>query len=203
MAYFSYRRGMTSLRISRVLRPLLGDRVDGPVGKAIDILAIIATLFGVAVSLGLGTLQIDAGLGEVFGLPSGIGLQLVIIAVTAVAYMLSASTPVEKGVNLLSQASIVLAVFLVAYFFVVGPTILQLNAFTQETGSYLANIVPLSSTWAPSTRGSRGSGSWTIFFWATWIAWAPYVGVFIARISRGRTIREFVVGVLLAPSCSA
>ena len=201
VAYFSFRRGMNSLQISTVLYPLLGDRVNGPIGKAVDILAIFATLVGVAGSLGSGTLQIDAGLSRVFGLPSGLGLQLTIIAVTGVAYMLSASTPVDKGVNFLSQASIYLAFFLVVYFLVVGPTLLQLNALTQETGSYLANIVPQSFYMAAyRPEESAWLGSWTIFFWATWIAWAPYVGAFIARISRGRTIREFIVGVLVAPS---
>ena len=201
VAYFSFRRGMNSLRISTVLYPILGDRVHGPIGKAIDILAVFATLVGVAGSLGSGTLQIDAGLSQIFGLPSGIGLQLAIIAVTGVAYMLSASTPVEKGVNFLSQASIYLAFFLVVYFMVVGPTLLQLNAATQGMGNYLANIVPQSfylSAYRPDE--SAWLGSWTIFFWATWICWAPYVGAFIARISRGRTIREFIVGVLVAPS---
>ncbi len=131
VAYFSYRRNLTNLRISAVFRPLLGDRVDGPAGKAIDILAILATLVGIAASLGAGTLQIDAGLGAVFGLPSGIGLQLIIVFVTAIAFMLSAATPIDKGVNFLSQASIYLAVVLIVYFLIVGPTILQLNAFTQ------------------------------------------------------------------------
>ena len=201
VAYFSYRKGMQNLQISTVFRPLLGDRVDGPVGKAIDILAIIATLFGVAVSLGLGTLQIAAGLNAVFGLPNGVGMMLLIIGVTAVAYMLSASTPIEKGVNFLSQASMYLAFLLLIYFMVVGPTLLQLNTFTQELGGYLANLVPRSlrmSAYDP--QEAEWLGSWTIFFWATWIAWGPYVGAFIARISRGRTIREFIVGVLIGPS---
>src|SRR5215207_3717361 len=201
VAYFTYRRGMANLQISTVFRPLIGDRVDGPIGNAIDILAILATLFGVAVSLGLGTLQIAAGLSKVFGLPHGIGLMLIIIAVTAVAYMLSASTPIDKGVNYLSQASMYLAFVLLIYFLVIGPTILQLNTFTQELGVYLGNIVPQSlrmSAFDP--REAEWLGSWTIFFWATWIAWGPYVGAFIARISRGRTIREFIVGVLVGPS---
>jgi len=118
--------------------------------------------------------------------------------------MLSASTPIEKGVNILSQASIYLAVVLLVFFIIVGPTLLQLNAFTQGIGSYMANIVPMSlSTSAFDTQETAWLGDWTIYFWATWIAWAPYVGVFIARISRGRTIRQFVVGVLIAPACSA
>ena len=201
VAYFTYRRGMSNLQISTVFRPLIGDRVDGPVGNAIDILAILATLFGVAVSLGLGTLQIAAGLSTVFGLPDGVGMLLIIVAVTAVAYMLSAATPIEKGINYLSQASMYLAFLLLVYFLVVGPTLLQLNTFTEELGVYLANLVPQSlrmSAFDP--QEAEWLGSWTIFFWATWIAWGPYVGAFIARISKGRTIREFIVGVLIGPS---
>ena len=201
IAYFSYRRGMQNLQISTVFRPLIGDRVDGPMGKAIDIIAILATLFGVAVSLGLGTLQIAAGLDSVFGVPSTIAVLLIIIAVTAVAYMLSASTPLDKGINILSQASMYLAILLLVYFLVVGPTLLQLNSFTQGIGVYLANIVPQSlrlSAFDP--KEAEWLGSWTIFFWATWIAWGPYVGAFIARISKGRTIREFIVGVMIGPS---
>lgn len=199
VGYFSFRKGETSLRISAVFRPLIGDRVNGPLGQAIDILAILATLFGVAVSLGMGTLQIDAGLHAAFGIPSGVGLQMGIIAVTAVAYMLSASTPIEKGVNFLSQSSMVMAVILLVYFLVVGPTLLQLNAFTESIGLFLADLIPMSFRMNAFDR-DQWLGEWTIFFWATWIAWAPYVGAFIARISRGRTIREFVIGVLLAPS---
>ena len=201
VGYFSYRKGMTNLQISMVFRPLIGDRVNGPLGKAIDVIAILATLFGVAVSLGLGTLQIAAGLNAVFGIPSAIPVLLVIIAVTAVAYMLSASTPLEKGINFLSQTSMYVAFLLLAYFFVVGPTVLQLNAFTQDLGVYLINLIPQSLRLAAfDPQQQEWLGSWTIFFWATWIAWGPYVGAFIARISRGRTIREFIVGVLIGPS---
>jgi glycine betaine transporter len=199
VAYFSYRRGVKSLRISTVFRPLLGDRVDGRVGQAIDVLAVLATLFGIAVSLGLGTLQIEAGLGEVFGVSTGIALQLLIIVVTAAAYMLSASTPVERGVRWLSNASMVMAAAMLAFFLVVGPTGLQFNAFTQDVGGYLSGLVPMSLR-TGAFDPDPWLGEWTIFFWATWIAWAPYVGVFIARISRGRTVREFLLGVLIAPS---
>ncbi|MBA2551284.1 MAG: BCCT family transporter [Nocardioidaceae bacterium] len=199
VAYFSFVRGTNSLRVSSVFRPLIGDRVDGPIGKTIDVISIIATLFGVAVSLGLGTLQINAGLGEAFGVPMGIPVQMIIIAVTAAGYMLSASTPIEKGVNFLSQTSIVLAVVLLAYLVVVGPTILQLNAFTQGIGDYITGLVPMSLQ-MNAFEPTPWLGTWTIFFWATWVAWAPYVGAFIARISRGRTIREFLLGVMVAPS---
>jgi glycine betaine transporter len=201
VAYFSYRKGQANLQISAVFRPLIGDRVDGPLGKAIDIIAILATLFGVAVSLGLGTLQISSGLNSVFGIPSTVLVLLIIIAITGVAYMLSASTPLDKGINILSQISMYLAFLLLVYFLIIGPTLLQLNSFTQEIGVYLANLVPQSlrlSAFDPQQQ--EWLGSWTIFFWATWIAWGPYVGAFIARISKGRTIREFIVGVLVGPS---
>ena len=199
IAYFSYRRGVTSLRISSVFRPLLGDRVDGPIGQAIDVLAVLATLFGIAVSLGLGTLQIGAGLGEAFGLPTGVVVQLVIIGVTAVAYMLSASTPVDRGVRWLSNGSMVLAAILLVFFIVVGPTVLQLNVLTQGVGRYLGELIPMSLN-TTAFDPNPWLGEWTIFFWATWIGWSHYVGDFIARISRGRTIREFLLGVLIAPS---
>jgi len=199
VGYFSYRRGANSLRISAVLRPVLGDRVDGGVGQAIDVLAILATLFGVAVSLGLGTLQIEAGLSQAFGAPEGLGLQLGIIIVTAVGYMLSAATPVERGIRGLSNLSMVLAVMLLGYFLVVGPTVLQLNTMTQGMGDYASGLVDMSMR-TSAFESTSWLGEWTLFFWATWIAWAPYVGAFIARISRGRTIREFLVGVLVAPT---
>lgn len=199
VGYFSYRRGHNNLLLSQVFRPVLGDRVDGAAGKTIDILAIMATLFGIAVSLGLGTLQIDAGLNATFGTPTGTGTQIAIIAVTAVAYMLSASTPLERGIQTLSNVSMVLASFLLVYFLIVGPTLLAFNTFTQQTGVYLFQLIPMSVR-TNAFNPDPWLGDWTIFFWATWIAWAPFVGAFIARISRGRTIREFVIGVLLAPS---
>ena len=141
IAYFNFRRDEPGL-VSAVFRPVLGDRVDGPLGQAIDVLAIIATLFGVAVSLGLGTLQIASGLSEVFGVPGGALTIVAVLAVTAVAYLLSAATGIERGVKWLSNASVVVAAALVAYFLVAGPTVLQLNALTQGTGSYLADLVP-------------------------------------------------------------
>ena len=199
VGYFSYRRGLNNRQISSVFSAVLADRVNVPIGKANDILAIMATLFGVAVSTGLGTLQIEAGLSEAFGAPTGTGMLLGIIVVTAAAYMLSASTPVERGVQTLSNLSMFLAFFLLVYFFIVGSALLSLNTFTQGLGIYLINLIPMSLR-MNAFNPDPWLGDWTIFFWATWIAWAPYVGAFIARISRGRTIRQFVVGVLVAPS---
>jgi glycine betaine transporter len=199
IAYFSHHRGEESLQVSSVLRPVLGDRVDGAAGMAVDVLAIIATLFGVGVSLGLGTLQIAAGLHEVFGLPTGLGMELAIIGFTAVAYLLSASTPLESGIQVLSNLSMALALLFLGYFIVVGPTVLEMSALTQGIGEYGWRLLPMSLR-TNAFDPDPWLGEWTVFFWATWIAWAPYVGAFIARISRGRTIRQFVVGVLLTPS---
>jgi glycine betaine transporter len=199
MAYVNFRRDRPHL-VSSVFYPLLGDRVNGPIGKAIDIVAVVATLFGVAVSLGLGTVQIGAGFDETFGIPNAIGLQLIIIAVTAAGYMISASTPVSKGVNYLSQASIYVAAVLLIFFLVTGPTVTQINAYTQGIGDYLGNLIPMSFTMNSFDADIAFLSKFTIFHFATWIAWAPFVGAFIARISRGRTIREFALGVLIAPT---
>jgi glycine betaine transporter len=199
IAYFNFRRDEPGL-VSRVFRPVLGDRVEGPIGQTIDVLAIIATLFGVAVSLGLGTLQITSGLSTVFDIPAGSLTVIAVLAITGVAYLLSASTGIQHGVKWLSNASMVVAAVLLAYFLVAGPTVLQLNTLTQGTGGYVADLVPMSFRLNAFQPGDSWAGEWTLFYWATWIGWSPFVGMFIARISRGRSIREFVVAVLAVPS---
>ena len=200
LAYFTFRKGMPNL-VSTAFYPLLGDRVYGPIGKTIDILAIFATLFGSATSLGLGALQINQGLNAVFGIGGreAIGLAIVVIAVLTLAFILSAISGVHRGIQWIANTNMVLAVFLLVFVFVLGPTVFILNTFTQSIGGYLANIVPMSFRTASYGDSAFVSG-WTIFYWAWWISWAPFVGVFIARISRGRTIKEFVFGVILAPS---
>ncbi len=200
IAYFNFRYDRPGL-ISSVFYPLLGERVNGPIGKTIDVLGILATLFGVAVSLGLGALQINSGLSFLFGLPNNAGAQITIIAVTSVAFIASAATGIGRGVNWLSQASMVVAGLLLVFLLVFGPTILQLNTFTQLTGGYLGDLIPMSFRLnALHPGGDPWPNRWTLFYWATWISWAPYVGMFIARISRGRTIREFIVATLAVPS---
>jgi glycine betaine transporter len=199
VGYFSFRRDEPGL-ISPVFRPLIGDRVDGPWGKTIDIMAVLAVLFGVAVALGSAGLQLTAGLGQTFGTSTGIVAQLIVIGVTTVAFMISASTAVEKGVNYLSQISMYVAAVLLVFFLVMGPTAIQLGALTQGVGDYLGNIVPMSLRLNAFDQDSAWLGSWTVFYWSWWIAWCPYVGLFIARISRGRTIREFVLGTVIGPS---
>ena len=200
LAYFCFRKGMPNL-ISTAFYPLLGDRVYGPAGKTIDILAIFATLFGSATSLGLGALQINQGLDVLFGVggKNSVGLAIVVIAVLTLCFVLSAISGVHRGIQWLSNTNMVLAVFLLFFLFVLGPTVFILDTFVQSIGGYLANIIPMSFRTASYGDSAFVSG-WTVFYWAWWISWAPFVGTFIARISRGRTIREFVVGVILIPS---
>jgi glycine betaine transporter len=200
LAYFTFRKGMPNL-ISTAFHPLLGDRVYGPLGKAIDILAIFATLFGSATSLGLGALQINEGLDVLFGFGGrdAVGLAIVVIAVLTLCFIVSAISGVHRGIQWLSNTNMVLALFLLFFVFVLGPTVFILDTFVQSIGGYLANLIPMSFRTA-SYGDSEFVSGWTIFYWAWWISWAPFVGTFIARISRGRTIREFVVGVILVPS---
>jgi len=198
LAYFNFRRDSPGL-VSAVLRPIFGARMDGALGYFIDVLAVLATLFGVAVSLGLGALQINSGLSFTFGLPEGSGPQIVIIAVTTVVFIASAVTGIQRGIKWLSQTSLVVAGLLMLFVLVTGPMLTQLNAFTQLTGSYLGDLIPMSFRINAFAKDDW-AGQWTLFYWATWISWAPYVGSFIARVSRGRTIREFIAAVLIVPS---
>jgi glycine betaine transporter len=204
VAYFNFRRDTRGL-ISPIFYPLLGERVDGPIGKAIDIIAILVTLIGVAVSLGQGGLQIGAGFDVSMGFSNVLGLQLIIIVVTAVAYMLSAATPINVGVKWLSNISFVVGGFLVVYFLIVGPTVTQINAFTQGIGDYIQNLLHMSLNVNAFNQDTDFLGKFTNFYWGWWITWAPFVGVFAARISRGRTIREFILGMLIVPTliCAA
>jgi glycine betaine transporter len=198
LAYFSFRRGLPTL-ISSAFYPLLGDRIHGPIGKSIDILAIFATLFGSATSLGLGALQINSGLDFLWGVEPADGIAVAIIAVLTAAFVISAVSGVHRGIQWLSNGNMVLAILLVLFLLVVGPTVFQLETLVESIGGYLTTIVPASFR-----TGAFGDqewlSSWTIFYWAWWISWAPFVGTFIARISKGRTVREFVIGVLLIPS---
>ncbi|MFP1624211.1 BCCT family transporter [Streptomyces sp. 5K101] len=198
LAYFGFRKSGNSL-ISSAFRPLLGDRVDGPLGKSIDILAIFATLFGSAVSLGLGALQINNGLKTLWGIDDSTALAVSIIAVLTVMFVLSALSGVHRGIQWLSNGNMILAGALALFVFVVGPTVFILNSQTEALGGYLASLPKMSFTTGAFGGGDWLSG-WTVFYWAWWISWTPFVGTFIARISRGRTIREFIVGVIIAPS---
>lgn len=198
LAYFNFRKGSKGL-ISSTFIPLLKGKVNGPIGKTIDILAIIATAFGVATSLGLGALQVNGGLHEVFNVPNNVNIQIIIIAVVTVLYLISATTGLDKGIKILSNTNIIVAFGLMLFVLFVGPTSFIFDTFTATLGDYLQNIVQMSLRLTPFTKGTW-VGNWTLFYWAWWIAWAPFVGTFIARVSRGRTIKEFILGVLLVPS---
>ncbi|MDA3644523.1 BCCT family transporter [Saccharopolyspora indica] len=203
IAYSSFRRGRSQL-ISGVFRPLIGKRnAEGPIGKLIDILALFATLFGSAASLGIGTLQISAGMkaaGWIEGASSTI-LVLIIVVLT-VCFIASAVSGVAKGIQWLSNINMVLAALLALFVFVVGPTVFILDLLPTALGSYMSEFGEMASR-AGATGGAEMQewlAGWTVFYWAWWISWTPFVGMFIARISRGRTIRQFVGGVLLVPS---
>jgi len=198
LAYSVFRKGRSGL-ISPIFYPLLGERVEGPIGKAIDILAILATLFGSATSLGLGALQMGGGLKAVFGLPNVIAVQLSIIAAMTVLFTVSAVSGVKRGIQWLSNINMILAAGLLLFLLACGPTIFLLNFFTDSVGNYIGNFFQMSFRSAVFGNATWMQ-DWTIFYWAWWISWAPFVGTFIARISRGRTIREFVLGVLFVPS---
>ncbi|HYE11469.1 MAG TPA: BCCT family transporter [Patescibacteria group bacterium] len=198
LAYFNYRKGHTSL-ISSTFYPLLKEKTKGPMGKFIDILAIIATAFGVATSLGLGALQINGGLYEVFGIPNKIAVQIIIIAIVTVLYMISATTGLDKGIKILSNLNVGVAAGLLVFVLFLGPTSFIFDTLIATLGDYLQNIIQMSLRLTPFTQGTW-IGKWTLFYWAWWIAWAPFVGMFIARVSKGRTIKEFVLGVLIVPS---
>jgi choline/carnitine/betaine transport len=202
IAYSTFRRGRRQL-ISSAFAPLLGEmNTQGPLGKAIDILAIFATLFGSAASLGLGALQIGAGL-QANGMPAvGKGILVAIISVLSVAFVCSAVTGVAKGVQFLSNVNMVLAGVLALFVFVAGPTILILNLLPTAIGDYFGNLAQMAARTAASGGDATAEwlAGWTVFYWAWWISWTPFVGMFIARISRGRSIKQFVVGVMLIPS---
>ncbi|MGI5220553.1 BCCT family transporter [Nocardia sp. CA-290969] len=203
IAYSTFRRGRSQL-FSSVFRPLLGKRVaEGLGGKAIDMMAIFATLFGSAASLGLGALQIGAGLefNGYIDTVAKLGLVLVITGLT-IAFVLSAVSGIARGIQWLSNINMVLAVVLAGFVFVAGPTLFMLNFLPTALGDYIGELPTMASRTgiAGGEEMEKWLSSWTIFYWAWWISWTPFVGMFIARISRGRTIRQFVAGVLLVPS---
>ncbi len=200
LAYFQFRKESPGL-ISSILTPLFGDRMKGGFGTLVDFIAVFATIFGVATSLGLGAQQISGGLGFLFdGLTKGFTLQIIIILIVTVLFLLSAMTGLNKGIKYLSNTNIVLAIVLMFFVLFVGPTNFIMDLFTTTLGSYLQNLPSMSFRMTPFDTNSTWVQDWTIFYWAWWIAWAPFVGTFIARVSRGRTVREFTIGVLVVPT---
>ena len=203
-AYVIYRHKLP-MRVSSVFYPFLGERINGPLGKTIDVFAILGTLFGVAVSIGLGTSQINAGLTELLGVPDNVAAKLAIIAILTAVAVGSIVAGLDKGVKRLSNLNIGMAVGLMVFVLIAGSTVFLLRGIIETFGLYISNVVPLSfwnDTLATYTRedGWGWQGGWTVFYWAWTVTWSPFIGIFVARISKGRTIREFVLGVLFAPS---
>jgi choline/glycine/proline betaine transport protein len=197
LAYFSFRHDLP-LTIRSAFYPLIGDRIHGPIGHAVDIFAILGTMFGVATSLGFGAMQVNSGLNYLFGIPVSTTVQILLITGITLIAIVSVVLGLDSGIRRLSELNMILALSLLAFVLVAGPTVFLLQALTQNIGAYISGLV--STTFNLYAYEPTGwIGGWTLFYWGWWIAWAPFVGMFIARVSRGRTIREFVLGVLLVP----
>ena len=204
LAFFAYNRGLP-LTFRSIFWPLLGERIYGWPGHLIDTLAVFATLFGLATSLGLGAGQINAGLNVLStgftgtGIPVGTPVQIVLIAIITAIATVSVAAGLDKGVRRLSELNVYLMLFLLGMIIVVGPTVFIFESYVQSLGSYF-HMLPEIAFWTESYEGGEWQGAWTIFYWGWWIAWSPFVGMFIARISKGRTVRQFILGVLVLPS---
>jgi choline/glycine/proline betaine transport protein len=198
LAFFSFRQNLP-LTLRSALYPMIGERIYGWPGHIVDILAVVSTIFGIATSLGLGASQINSGLHYLFDMPESIANQIyLMIGIIAIA-MVSVTTGLDKGIRILSEINMLLAVALLLFVILLGPTVFLLTAYVQNTGAYLSDIVRNTFNLFAYEK-SDWIGGWTIFYWGWWLAWAPFVGLFIARISRGRSIREFVIGVLVVPT---
>src|SRR6056297_3550750 len=198
LAFFAFNRKLP-LAIRSIFYPLLGDRVHGLWGDVIDVLAVLSTLFGLATSLGFGVQQVNAGLNHLFGIPDNTVIQVVLVAAITFAATLSVISGLDKGVKRLSQLNINLGAILLVFMLSLGPTVLILDSLVQNLGLYMADFFD-TAFWTESYRNGQWQNSWTVFYWAWWISWSPFVGMFIARISKGRTVREFVLGVLIIPT---
>ncbi|RQD63069.1 MAG: BCCT family transporter [Desulfonatronovibrio sp. MSAO_Bac4] len=198
IAYFSFRRGMPPL-VSSCFYPLIGRKIYGVPGYLIDTLAVFATVFGIVTSLGLGALQINSGLASVLPFEADIYSTLIIIAIVTVIFMGSSMAGLDQGMQILSKTNVMLAVILLVFMLIVGPTIMIVNVFISTLSDYITSILSISLSTNPF-MDLEWTQSWTLFYWAWWISWSPFVGLFIASISRGRTIREFITGALLIPT---
>lgn len=196
--YFTYKRKLPP-RVSSIFQPLLGERIHGPIGKSIDSVAIVSTVFGIAVSVGLGALQINSGMGIMYGVPLGGWIQAAIVAVITAAGITSVMMGLDKGVKRLSYINILLAIALMLFILMTGATRF-VTLGTIESAGYFLQKLPVMMLFNDAFADTGWIGSWTVFYWAWTVTWAPFVGLFIAKISQGRTIRQFVVGVLAAPT---
>ncbi len=198
LAFFCFNKGLP-LSIRSVFYPVLGKRIYGPLGNVVDILATVATLFGVATSLGLGVQQVNAGLDHLLGIGQNRTIQVLLIAgITAVATW-SVVSGLDAGIRRLSELNLTIAGLLALFVLILGPTIFILNGFMENIGSYIQHL-PRLATWSETYEATSWQNAWTVFYWGWWIAWSPFVGMFIARVSYGRTVREFLLGVLFVPT---
>jgi len=199
LGYAAYRKDLP-MRPAAIFYPLIGDRIHGAIGHTIDVIAVFGTIFGLATSLGFGASQIGAGLESLFGVDNTVVLQMALIAgITGIA-VVSLMLGIDKGIRRLAEINLWLAVGVAAFVFVAGPTVFILTSLPSNLGYYLQNLLNTSlNMFSFSESGTAWQAEWTLFYWAWWISWSPFVGMFIARISRGRTIRQFVAGVLFAP----
>ncbi len=198
LAFFAFNRNLP-LSVRSVFYPLFGERIYGWIGNVIDIMATVATMFGVATSLGLGVQQVNAGLNHLLDVPETIGVQLTLIAAITALATWSVVRGLEGGIRLLSQINVVIAGALMLFVLLAGPTLFIFNGFVENIGYYIQNFAQLS-TWNETYEETEWQNGWTIFYWGWWISWSPFVGMFIARVSYGRTVREFIKGVLFIPT---
>ncbi|MFD9669301.1 choline BCCT transporter BetT [Rhodococcus sp. NPDC059968] len=199
MGYFAYRWGMP-LSIRAALYPLLGKRVRGVTGDVIDIFALVGTVFGVATSMGIGVILLNVGFASLFGLPEGLALQIALVLVAVVMTVAACTSGVDKGIRVISELNLWAAAAMMLYILVTGKTAFLLNSMVENIGRFAFSLPERTlQTFAYEGDGSAWMASWTLFFWAFWLAWGPFVGLFLARISRGRTLREFVIAAITAP----
>jgi len=200
LAYFQFRKGLPG-QISSTFYPILGDRIYGPAGKTIDTFAIFVTAIGVASTFGLSALQISAGLSNLYDIPNTLTTQLIIIIIATTLFIISATSGINRGIKILSNLNIFIFLLLIIFIFLVGPTNKILNIFITTLGGYMNEIIGMSLRLEPFNPDNQAwITGWTVFYWAWWTTWAPFVGSFIARISKGRTIRQFIFGILFVPS---
>lgn len=198
LAYFAFRHGLP-LTIRSALYPIIGDRIYGNIGHVVDIFAVLGTMFGVATSLGLGVMQVNAGLSYLFDVNVSTTMQVALIAGITGLATISVVAGLDKGIRRISELNLLLALTLLSFVLLAGPTASLLGGFGQNLGNYLSSMVAMTFN-LYAYEPNEWMGDWTLFYWAWWISWSPFVGMFIARISRGRTIREFILGVLLIPA---
>src|SRR5690554_1523751 len=198
LGYFSYRYNLP-LTIRSALYPIFGKRINGPIGHTVDTAAVLGTIFGIATTCGIGVVQLNYGLHVLFGLPENIWIQTALIGVAVIITIISVTAGVNKGIRVLSEINIYVSIGLLLFILFMGNTEFLLAALIQNFGDYLSQFPKLSLSSFPFEQPDEWMNSWTLFFWAWWVAWSPFVGLFLARISRGRTIRQFVVGTLIIP----